>query len=428
MAVNLVRNYTLEDAHHLLNSSFAQFLADRSVVTLERQIERDRAYLEGYRRSMACDRGDFAEYWALRERAQRIREESRRGSGRRGEGAVRQALASLRAGDVVVLPSARRPGLAVVVGNREGRPTVLTQDRRYFRLSGGDFDEPPKPVTRIDLPRSGSARSARYRRDLAAQLAAVRVRVPRSNSPSYDPAAEARAVELERKAAEHPCHDCPDRPQHERWAIRASKLEREIAGVERRIRSRTETLGRQFDRVLAVLAGLGYVERFSLTVKGETLRRIYSEGDILIAEALSDGVFEGLSPSEMAGLVSSVVYESRERMPRRTDIPTQRLRMRFRALSGVWEEVRRAEDSHQVELCRELDPGFIPTVFGWAEGKPLEDVLEASGMAAGDFVRNCKQLLDLLRQIQDVAEPEVADLAHAAHNAVNRSVVAYTGL
>jgi len=69
MAVNLVRNYTREEARHLLNSSFAQFLADRGVVTLERQLERDRAYLEGYRTSMHCDRGDFAEYWAIRERA-----------------------------------------------------------------------------------------------------------------------------------------------------------------------------------------------------------------------------------------------------------------------------------------------------------------------------------------------------------------------
>jgi ATP-dependent RNA helicase HelY len=428
MAVNLVRNYTLDEAHHLLNSSFAQFLADRSVVTFERQLERDRAFLDGYRRSMACDRGDFAEYWSLRERARRIREDDRRGRDRAREEDIRGALASLRPGDVVFLPSPRRQGLAVIVGNREGRPTVLTQDRRYFRLSAADFDEPPRSVSHIDLPRSGSARSARYRRDLAAALAALRVRRPRTGRPPVDPAAEARAAELERKAEEHPCHSCPDRPQHERWAVRASKLEREVSGLERRIRSRTETLGRQFDRVLSVLTDLGYVERFALTEKGETLRRIYSEGDILVAEALARGVFDGLSGSELAALASAVVYESRERIPRRADIPTQRLRDRYRSLSQVWSEVRRAEDAHQVELCRELDPGFAPTVFAWAEGKPLEDVLETSGLAAGDFVRNCKQLLDLLRQIEDVAGPDVGPVARAAHDAVNRSVVAYTGM
>ena len=47
-------------------------------------------------------------------------------------------------------------------------------------------------------------------------------------------------------------------------------------------------------------------------------------------------------------------------------------------------------------------------MFHWAEGKPLEDVLEETEMAPGDFVRNCKQLIDLLHQIEDVAEGETA--------------------
>src|SRR5207237_10194046 len=125
---------------------------------------------------------------------------------------------------------------------------------------------------------------------------------------------------------------------------------------------------------------------------------------------------------------SALVYECRERMPRHVELPTAALRARVRALGDLWSEIRRVEDGHQVELCRELDPGFVPTVFEWAEGKPLQDVLAASGLPAGDFVRNCKQLLDLLRQIEEVAEPEVAGLARQAHQAVNRSVVAYTGL
>jgi ATP-dependent RNA helicase HelY len=49
-------------------------------------------------------------------------------------------------------------------------------------------------------------------------------------------------------------------------------------------------------------------------------------------------------------------------------------------------------------------------------------------MAAGDFVRTCKQLLDLLRQVEEVAGPEVSAEARAARAAVDRSVVTYTGL
>jgi ATP-dependent RNA helicase HelY len=97
-------------------------------------------------------------------------------------------------------------------------------------------------------------------------------------------------------------------------------------------------------------------------------------------------------------------------------------------MSELWSRIRRIEDAHQVELCRELDPGFAATLFDWAEGKALEDVLEVSALPAGDFVRNCKQVLDLLRQIEDVADPEVATTARAAYEAINRSVVSYTGL
>jgi ATP-dependent RNA helicase HelY len=316
----------------------------------------------------------------------------------------------------------------VVLSSREGRPTVLTQERRYFRLGLRDFEDPPVPLARIDLPRSGSARSARYRRDLAARLADVRVRPPRTRAPRPDPEAERRARALDRQAAGHPCHACPDRPQHERWAERASRLEHEVAGLERRIRARTETLGRQFDRVVAVLQELGYIRGFALTAQGDRLRRIYAEGDILVVQALGGGLFDDLSASELAAMVSAIVYETRERFPKRAEIPTSLLRERYRALSGAWARVRQVEEAHQVELVRELDPGFMPTVFDWAEGKPLEDVLASSGLTPGDFVRSCKQLLDLLRQIEEAADPGLASVARAAHDAVNRSVVSYTGL
>jgi ATP-dependent RNA helicase HelY len=428
MAVNLVRNYSPEEAHHLLNSSFGQFQADRGVVALERQLERDRAFLEGYRDRLVCDRGDVAEYWSLREEAERIRKDAarRRQRGRKEE--VREAMASLRPGDVVHVTRASRRGLAVVVSTRDGRPTLLTQDRRFFRASLNHFDDPPEPLARIPLPRSGSPRSSRVRRDLAARLVALNVRPPRRRRARPDPEALARAGELERRAEEHPVHGCPDRAEHERWAARASRLRREIEGLERRIRSRTETLARQFDRVLTVLEELRYVREFSLTDRGRRLTRIYGEGDVVVAEMLADGLLDGLSPAETAALVSVLVYESRERTPPSVDMPTTRLADRLGSLEELWRRVRRVEETHQVELTRELETGFAPTAFLWAEGKQLEDVLGETEMAPGDFVRTCKQLIDLLRQIEDVAEGPSAVTAREARLATNRGVVAYTGV
>jgi len=429
MAVNLVRNYTRAEAHHLLNSSFAQFLADRGVVAIERDLERRRASVDGYREKMACHLGDFAEYWGLRERADRIREEARRGRREALVASVRDALGALKPGDVVFVPAARRRGLAVVVASREGRPTVLTQSRRIVRLGPNDFPDPPEVVTRIPPPR-GSVRSKRVQRDLAARMATLEFRPPKHRRERLDQKAMARARELEERAEQHPCHACPDRAAHERWAVRASALEREISGLDRRIRAKTETVARQFDRVLRVLDELGYVQGFSIRPKGDMLARIYGEGDILMAECLSRGVFEGLSPAEFAALVSTVVYEhrGRERAPISAHLPTALTEDRYRRLLQTYRAIRRAEDQNNVELCREPDAGFATTIFHWAEGKPLEDVLIEMDMAPGDFVRSCKLLIDLLRQLEGVAPAETASLARRARDAVNRSVVAYTGV
>jgi ATP-dependent RNA helicase HelY len=341
---------------------------------------------------------------------------------------VRHAVGALRPGEVIQVPGARRGGIAVVVSTRDGKPTVLAQDRRLFRLTTRDFADPPGVLTRIPLPRSGSARSNRYRRDVAAKLVSLRVKQPKSARHRADPKVEAKAVRLETEAAAHPCASCPERAKHERWAVRVDEKEQGLKGVERRIRVRTETLARQFDRVLSVLQELGYVEDWQVTGKGRTLSRVYGEADILVAEALDRGLFDDLSPSEVVALLSSAVYEGRERVPLSGEMPTEATKERYERFQRVWRQVRRTEDQHQVQLCRELEQGFATPIFHWAEGKPLEDVLQETEMAPGDFVRNCKQLLDLLRQVEEVAELPTAESFGAARRAVLRGVVAYTGL
>jgi ATP-dependent RNA helicase HelY len=428
MAVNLVRNYTPEQAHHLLNSSFAQFLADRGVVALERSRQQDLAALEGYRKNMVCHLGDFEEYWGYLDKARQLRDEDRRArdQGRREE--IRESVARLRPGDVVWVPRARRRGVAVVVSSRDGKPTVLAQDRQFFRLNGRDFEEPPQVLTRIPLPKSGSVRNPRFRRDVAARLVALDVKTGVGRRRPTNPRVEREAARLEALAEAHPCRPCPERAKHERWAARASELHRRLGGVERRIRVRTETLARQFDRVLSVLVALGYVEDWSLTTKGRTLTRIYGEGDLLVGEALEAGLLDDLRPSEVVGLLSAVIYEGRERVPLSGEMPTAETKERYERLQRLWRKVRRTEDEHQVQLCRELEAGFATPIYHWAEGEALNDILAETEMAPGDFIRNCKQLVDLLRQIEEVASPETAAQVREGREAILRGVVAYTGV
>src|SRR6478752_2234565 len=66
MAVNLIDQFGRARARQILESSFAQFQADRAVVDLARKIREQEKSLAGYEQAMTCDRGDFAEYSRIR--------------------------------------------------------------------------------------------------------------------------------------------------------------------------------------------------------------------------------------------------------------------------------------------------------------------------------------------------------------------------
>jgi ATP-dependent RNA helicase HelY len=88
-----------------------------------------------------------------------------------------------------------------------------------------------------------------------------------------------------------------------------------------------------------------------------------------------------------------------------------------------------------VQFLRQPDNGFAWATWRWAGGATLEQVLQDDpDMTAGDFVRWCKQIVDLLGQIALVAEdlsprgPEVRKTTRKAIDAVRRGVVAYSSV
>src|SRR5690606_8798508 len=218
MAVNLAGSVGLSAARNLLESSFAQFQADRSVVGMARQVKRNEETMAAYRQEIACHLGDFEEYFALRVAiADRERALARQGRSQRRAAAV-ASLERLRVGDVIRIPSGRRAGLAVVLdpgtgGFGEPRPLVLTQDRWAGRISAADFTTPAEPLTRIRVPRHFNHRSPAARRDLAAALVATGLdrypgRRPRRARPAAD---DEYLAELRHQLRRHPCHACPER-------------------------------------------------------------------------------------------------------------------------------------------------------------------------------------------------------------------------
>ncbi|MBO3739070.1 DEAD/DEAH box helicase [Actinoplanes flavus] len=440
MAVNLVGSVGAEKSRELLESSFAQFQADRSVVGLARQVQRNVETMETYAEDAACHHGDFDEYFGIRVAiADREKSLSRQGVQQRRSAAV-DSLERLRTGDVIRVPQGRRAGLAVVVepatgGFGEPRPLVLTQDRWAGRVSPGDFGGQVEVLARVRVPKNFNHRSPGARRDLAAQVSATGLdRHPdrrRSGRSRANPGEDAEIALLKTRMRQHPCHSCPEREEHARWAERRHRLHRDTETLRAKVAGRTGSLARTFDQVCAVLTARGYLSSDGeVTEAGRMLGRIWSEADLLVAECLRQDVWEGLAPEELAAAVSMVLYESRREGEDRASVPKGPVSGAVDACAKLWGEIAADESEHGLSLTREPDAGFVWPMYRWARGEPLARVL-ASGhydadMPAGDFVRWARQVLDLLGQLKDAsaATPSVKETARKAIKAVNRGVLA----
>jgi ATP-dependent RNA helicase HelY len=393
-----------------------------------------------YGQDAACHHGDFEEYFAIRVAiADRERAMARQGAAQRRAAAV-SSLERLRVGDVIRVPQGRRAGLAVILepgagGFGEPRPLVLTQDRWAGRVSAADFPGPVDVLERIRVPKHFNHRSPAARRDLAAQVSATGLdRHGGGRRRQRGPAGDDPEIELLRiRLRQHPCHSCPDREEHARWAERRWRLQRDTDALRAKVAGRTGSLARTFDQVCAVLTDRGYLSRDGeVTETGRTLARIWTEADLLVAECLRVGVWEGLAPEELAAAVSMVLYESRREGDERSSVPRGATAAAVDACHKLWAEIESDEAEHGLSLTREPDAGFVWPMYRWARGEPLARVLasgqgyDAADMPAGDFVRWARQVLDLLGQLKDAAgvTPAIRETARRAIAAVNRGVLA----
>ncbi len=459
MTINLVNQMGPEQAHRLLERSFAQYQADRSVVGMVRGVERGEKMLDEIAAEMGWDRRAepvpepaILDYVRLRAKiSERERAQSRASRLQRRQVAG-DALASLRRGDIINITQGRRGGLAVVLeaANDEDdpRPLVLTENRWAGRISSADYPGAAAPLGSMSLPKRVEHRQPRVRRDLASALrsaasglvvASGRKRRPGAEEPDIDPELTSLRDEMRR----HPAHRIAGREDKVRVGERYLRVERDNELIRKKVSAATNSLARTFDRIVGLLTERGFIEAGGgengepkVTPDGRLLARIYSESDLLVAECLRTGVWKGLQPAELAAVLSAMVFETRggdgPTPTHSVDTPTNGVRRALaetRRLSG---QLRADENRHRINPSREPDEGFVAAVYRWATTGDLAAALAASDVTgsgsplpAGDFVRWCRQVLDLLDQVRNAGpDPALRSAAKRAIDDVRRGVVA----
>lgn len=342
MAVNLIEQFGRDRTREILESSFAQFQADRAVVDLARTVRKNQEALEGYARSMTCHLGDFEQYSALRRQLSDLE----RGSKRVGE-----------------------PG----------------------------------------------QKADRVRRQK--QIESVRVNLRK-----------------------HPCHGCSDREAHARWAERWWRLKKETDKVSRQISGRTGAVAAVFDRITEILTELDYLRvdvsqaderaQLGLTAHGRSLRRIYGERDLLVAESLRRGLWKDLDVPSLAAMASAIVFEARRDDGQAPEfaLPRGAFRPALERTQELWARLDDLEREHRLPGTEPLATTLALPMHRWAAGGSLDAVLRDADLAAGDFVRWTKQTIDLLDQVSLVADGHVGRTARGALEAIRRGIVAYSSV
>jgi len=334
MAVNLIEQFGRDRTREILESSFAQFQADRAVVDLARKVRSQQDSMDGYANSMKCHLGDFTEYTTIRRE----------------------------------LTDLERKGMSNTASRTE-------RDRRQRQLT-----------------------------------------------------------DLRRRMKQHPCHACPEREGHARWAERWWRLKRENDQLASQIRGRTGVVAKIFDRVTEVLVGLDYLipgeNGLELSTHGRMLRRIYGERDLLVAESLRQGFWNELDPASLAAMATTLVYEPRrdEGQPSERTMPRGAFREAFDKTGTLWAQLDDLERDHKLPGSQPLSTGLALAMYRWASGTNLDAVLREADMAAGDFVRCTKQTIDLLDQLSVVADGVVGRTARKALDAIRRGIVAYSSV
>ena len=446
MSINLVAQFGRDRTREILESSFAQFQADRSVVDLARQVRSREESLAGYEKSMVCHLGDFNEYAKLRRELSDHESGASKSKAKQRRDAVVDSVASLRPGDVIMVPGGGHCGYAVVLdadaNSRMPRPGLLGMDKEYRRLSLQDFNGPVSPVAQVRVAKGFNPKVPKDKRNLLAAVEAKLAdthsqRPHRSGAFDYPDSAMAQdeaIAALRRNLRAHPCHGCSEREDHARWSERWWKLRKETDGIIRAIQARTNTIARTFDRVIDLLSSYGFVVADAAgnlrpSDDGQRLRRVYGEKDLLIALALRQGSFGDLDAPELAAFVTSLVFQSkRDGEGTRPRMPSVSLEQAVEDVLVLFSRLQDAEESHKLPLTSEPELGLVWPMYKWAKGRSLQDSLHGTDLAAGDFVRWTKQVIDLLGQLSQVPSlpGDFARVCRSAVDLLRRGVVAYT--
>ena len=188
---------------------------------------------------------------------------------------------------MLLATSHRKGGLRLTLVNKAGQDLNIAVD---------DLEEIPVVLGSIQLPGGFAPQRREWRNEVAKRLRQAKIKPKAGGGRRQQPGGRT-------PPGVHPVELDPAFRAKLRAAGEAERVAREIADIERRVQGKNQSLGHDFDRVLAVLSAYGYVELddWQLTEAGEMLARTFHECDLLVAEIVRAGSARRSGPRRPGG-------------------------------------------------------------------------------------------------------------------------------
>ena len=189
------------------------------------------------------------------------------------------------------------------------------------------------------------------------------------------------------------------------------------------------------DALASVMIKRGHLDdQWNLTTSGQVLACITHEYDLLVAEAITVGIFDDLSAIDLAAVVSTIAYQARRDDPNTGFHLSQQVDAAVGRLYEMCRDIEEDEETAILFYYRGFDnylyvpTGFAPHLITWMETGDLAQAVELA-FSAGDFIRHSRRTVDLLKQIASVTPgTATAMAANEAARLILRGMVADTAM
>ena len=424
MVLNLLEHRNLTDTKILLNKSFAQFYQKKDSKNVTEQIDYENEKLERKQKEFTCHLGDIREYYEIILQINSFHKNESKTSKKKRS--LRNRI-EIEPGNLVGIKNLRKSKFALITktlkSKKESEFWVILDNGEGRKIDHRSIDFNVGVIGYLEINDEIDFSKKAIRDEYSKK---IRIASGNYAKKFVD---EVDVTELKTKLKNHVCHRCPQIQEHLRFGENIERNKKYIKSLQSHLENDYVNLSKKCDQVIDLLAKLDYIitteDKLTLTKWGKFLKQIHSEFDLLIIESLRRNYLNNLSPIQLSCLLSGFVYN-----PRRDEleIPVnvdEIIKNNANQILKLSDEIIDIEKRNKITNIKNPHFGMANIIKQWCNDVNLKRILLKTDIAPGDFVRNVKQIIDLLRQIKRLNIPGITNTADEAILLLDKGVVSY---